>query len=70
MFSFTLQIYIALPTVENKGIDIVLDFSDNLPGKVIGDPLRIRQIILNLLNNAAKVRLSPSTFLYLILIWF
>ncbi len=47
--------YVALPAIENKGLEIVLDIDPKLPSKIIGDPKRIRQIMLNLLNNAAKV---------------
>ena len=38
----------------NKSIEIVLEFSSNLPSYVIGDRLRLSQIVLNLLGNAIK----------------
>ncbi|CAB9507189.1 Peroxide stress-activated histidine kinase mak2 [Seminavis robusta] len=50
-----------------KGIDLRLDLVENLPFKVIGDPNKLRQILLNLLQNAVKftdqghVILSAST---------
>ena len=37
-----------------KGIEVVLDVDPNLPPAVHGDPTRIRQIIVNLFNNAVK----------------
>ena len=37
-----------------KGLDIILDLSPELPKAVEGDSLRFRQIILNLLSNAIK----------------
>ena len=37
-----------------KGVTMEGDISPNLPEHVIGDPLRIRQIVGNLLSNAAK----------------
>ena len=39
---------------QEKGLDIVLDLSPELPKAVEGDSLRFRQIILNLLSNAIK----------------
>lgn len=37
-----------------KGLDIVSRIQDNVPLRLIGDPGRLRQILLNLLGNAAK----------------
>ncbi|HWK45420.1 MAG TPA: PAS domain-containing protein [Stellaceae bacterium] len=37
-----------------KGIDLHLDIDRNLPSWVKGDPTRLRQILLNLMNNAIK----------------
>lgn len=39
---------------ENKGIELKLPPPDSLPPTLIGDPLRIQQVITNLLNNAIK----------------
>ncbi|MBK8476690.1 MAG: response regulator [Opitutaceae bacterium] len=37
-----------------KGLDLMLDYATNAPRFVHGDPVRLRQIILNLLGNALK----------------
>ena len=37
-----------------KGIRFVLDVEDDLPARMIGDAVRIKQILLNLANNALK----------------
>ena len=42
------------PTAETKQIELVLDIDPSLPELVIGDGLRLRQVILNLLANAVK----------------
>jgi len=38
----------------NKGVDVVFLGSPHLPDRIIGDPGRLRQILLNLLSNAVK----------------
>ncbi len=37
-----------------KGLDFLLEVGDDLPSRVVGDALRIKQVLLNLANNALK----------------
>lgn len=40
--------------VEGKGIDLLFDIPADIPRQLIGDPLRLGQILINLGNNAVK----------------
>ena len=37
-----------------KSLDFVVDFDENIPSRLIGDDIRIRQVLVNLLSNAVK----------------
>ncbi len=39
---------------QEKGVDFLFDLDDQLPQRLIGDPLRLGQILINLCNNAVK----------------
>ena len=39
---------------EQKGLKMMVDVAAETPDAVVGDPLRLRQVLLNLLNNAVK----------------
>jgi len=51
-FERTLELQAA--AARKKGLDLVLDYDPRIPRHLRGDPVRLRQIVLNLLGNAIK----------------
>ena len=45
---------------ETKGLDFIVNVDSNLPSVLVGDEIRIKQILINLLNNAVKYTLRGS----------
>lgn len=43
-----------MPQTRDKGLELALQLNPNLPEAVLGDPIRIKQILNNLLSNALK----------------
>lgn len=39
---------------QNKGLEVIIDHSVDVPRRVWGDPLRLRQVLTNLISNAIK----------------
>ncbi|MBN1404706.1 MAG: response regulator [Opitutales bacterium] len=44
----------AMPVIENKGLEFICDIDDALPAAIVTDPGRLKQVLLNLLMNAGK----------------
>lgn len=38
----------------NKGLEVITDISPDVPDIIIGDPIRVQQVLLNFLKNAVK----------------
>lgn len=45
---------IFLTRIRDKNVELLFDIDDKLPHKLYGDSLRLRQIIINIVNNAIK----------------
>jgi signal transduction histidine kinase len=49
---------------DEKGIDLQMMVDDNVPHHIISDPLRLKQILINLINNALKFTEKGSVKLF------
>lgn len=45
---------ILVTRLKEKDVELLLDVSPTLPGRMMGDSIRIRQVLLNIANNAVK----------------
>ncbi len=48
---------------EAKGVQLVLEIDPNVPNWVYGDPTRLRQVLLNLINNGIKFTNKGSVYI-------
>jgi len=57
-------VHIVAAKAKEKDLDLRVHFADALPFQWLGDPLRIRQILLNLLTNAIKFTAKGHVAIY------
>ena len=39
---------------QDKGLNFIIDVDENIPNELLGDEMRVKQILTNILNNAVK----------------
>ncbi|HWZ23522.1 MAG TPA: CheR family methyltransferase, partial [Cytophagaceae bacterium] len=52
--SMSSMLHLFEPKIDEKNLKLVTEYDSSIPAILIGDPLRLRQIILNLVSNAVK----------------
>jgi len=52
--SIRAMLHLFEPKIEEKNLELVIKYDKSIPEVLIGDPLRLHQIILNLVSNAVK----------------
>ena len=68
----TQALWLLAPTASAKGLELIVDVAEAVPPALIGDPRRLRQILVNLVGNAVKftergyvlVRVTPDAETY------
>ena len=54
-----------LPHTDEKSLELIVDLDETVPKYVVGDDLRLSQVLLNLLGNASKFTLEGSIALHM-----
>lgn len=52
--SISSMLHLFEPKIREKNLELIKEFDNNIPGVLLGDSVRLHQIILNLLSNAVK----------------
>src|SRR5690625_7971915 len=48
------SVHILAPTAHEKNLQLITLIDDKIPARLLGDPLRLKQILSNLIGNAIK----------------
>ena len=48
---------------KDKGLSFVVDMDSSIPSRLVGDDVRVRQVLINLLTNAVKYTYEGSVTL-------
>lgn len=52
--SISAMLHLFEPKMEEKNLQLIREYDDRIPDVLVGDPVRLHQIILNLVSNAVK----------------
>jgi PAS domain S-box-containing protein len=52
--SLSAMLHLFEPKIQEKNLMLIKDYDDKIPAVLVGDPVRLHQIILNLVSNAVK----------------
>ncbi len=52
--SLSAMLHLFETKIQEKNLELVKDYDDRIPAVLVGDPVRLHQIILNLVSNAVK----------------
>ena len=52
--SISAMLHVFETKIQEKNLELVTEYDDNIPKVLLGDPVRLHQIILNLVSNAIK----------------
>ncbi|MDO9254863.1 MAG: PAS domain S-box protein [Bacteroidales bacterium] len=52
--SISAMLHLFEPKIREKNLELVKEYDSNIPDVLVGDPVRLHQIILNLVSNAVK----------------
>ena len=52
--SLSVMLHLFEPKIQEKNLKLIKEYDSNIPQVLLGDPIRLHQIILNLVSNAVK----------------
>jgi hypothetical protein len=61
-----------MPIARQKNLELILDIDPRVADRILGDMIRLRQVMLNLLNNAVKVYLLAciNYYTFINIVWY